>query len=330
MSQIKCLLGGGAGLIGSNLSRHLLDKGYDILIADDFSESHRSNVDSRAKSIAINLANNKDTDELVAAYRPDYIFSLQAMAAEVLSDHVKNRNYVDNTLTTVNLLNAAVNYDVKKITHFSSVAVFAGYIDPPFYETTTPRPHDSYGLSKYLSELECKLTKEKFGLDYSIVRAHNVQGRYVGSSMYRNFIAIICRQALNGEDLTLFGSGLQSRQFSSVKYICDPLEKLMTTNLPIVHLGADKFYTVLEVAQIVQKIARKDGKDVGIVHLPERKEAMHAGLDHSLAREKLGFVDETDIEELCYDVYNWMKEGRFKKVKKAEYEITKGLPPSWL
>lgn len=329
----KVLLGGGAGLCGSWLSRHLLSRGYQVIILDNFSESFRENVplgkDLTCYQVDIN--NFDEVKVIFNAERPDYVFSMQAMAAEIASPFVKARTYRDCLITTANLISNSVQHDVQKFIHFSSVAIWSGRNDPPYFEDTPPSPADSYSIAKWMAELECKITHEQFGLDYSIVRCHNFQGPYLNyASLYRNFLGIAVRQALSDEPITIFGAGDQTRQFSHVKYLCEPLERLLEVHCPVVNLGSDTNYTVLEVAKIIQSIAKRDGKKVDIIHLPARHEALHASCDHGLAKDKLGFKDETDIEYLCYEIYHWVKKQPKREHKKMNFEITKNLPLSWI
>lgn len=332
MKKEKILIGGGAGLCGSHISRYLVNQGYEVLIIDNFSESFSQNIgeDIRYQAFDIGL-HEVYTREVFEFFKPDYVLSLQAMAAEVVSPWVKGRVFKDNVQSLINLLNNCVNFNVKKIIHFSSIAIWAGRTDPPFNEKTEPKPLEDYGLSKLIGEQLCKLTYDQFGLNYSIVRAHNFQGIFLNhSSLYRNFLGIAVREALANRPIPIFGTGKQTRQFSDVSYLCQPIEKLFYTDCPVVNLGADTFYEVAEVANIITKIANKDGKqNVGLEYLPERHEALHAWCDHSFAKQHLGFQDNTDIEKLCNDIYYWVKKQPVRLKQFIDYEITKNLPKYW-
>lgn len=331
MAKIKVLLGGGSGLCGSWFSRHLLNKGYDVVILDDFSESYPENLDPRAKFYLVDISDFKKVQQIFDIEKPDYVYSMQAMAAEIASSFSKSRTYQDNVITTTNLLSASVNIGIRKFIQFGSIAIWAGRDDPPFNEKTPPQPLESYGISKLNCLLECQVTKDQFGLDFSYIIPHNFQGKYVNSnSLYRNFLGIAAREALNRKPIPVFGSGCQTRQFSNIKYLMDPFEKLMYVDCPIVNLGSDIYYKVIDIAETIKKIAYKDGIDTDIKYLPQRHEAQHSWCDHSLAKSILDFDDKTDINELCEDVYNWTKQClKFPPTKKMNFQITNGLPESW-
>lgn len=329
MRKLKVILGGGAGLCGSWLSRHLIDKEYDVIILDDFSESYPENLDSRAKFYLVDISDYTKVQQVFDIEKPDYVFAMAAHAAECLSPWMRMDCYKNCLLTELSLINASINTNVKKIIGFSSMAIY-GNQPAPFLESMQPAAIDPYGQAKISLEVEHKLAKLYHQLDYSIVRPHNFQGKYVNwASMYRNFLGIAVRKALNNENIVVYGSGEQRRAFSDVKFLCEPLEKLLFTDLDIVNIGADKDYSILEVANIIKCIANTDGKNIGIEHAEPRHEVKNAFSEHSLAKSKLAFKDETDIEKLCYEIYHWVKTQPFREVKKSIYEVTKNLYSFW-
>lgn len=327
--RMKIIIGGGNGLCGSWFSRWLLDRGHSVVIIDDLSESYIENLDPRIKFYKQDCSYYQDIDEIFKSEKPDYVYSMQAHAAEILSPFCALDSYQNNLLSIVSFSNACIKHNIKKHILMSSFAIY-GHQKPPFNEKTLPAPADPYSNAKLAAETHVQITKEQFGLDYSIVRAHNFQGPFVNfSSLYRNFIGIAVREALNNRDIPVFSDGLQTRAFSHVKFLCEPLEKLMYIDCPIVNLGAEKPYSIIEVANIIKNIAIKDGKNIETKHLPPRYESIHAFCEHDIAREKLNFVDNTNIEELCNDVYYWVKSQPERELKKVNYEITKNIPEIW-
>lgn len=327
----KILIGGGCGLIGKHLTTYFLDKDYEVVIVDNLSESELRGLDNRAKFYKADIGlDSKLLFDIFRFEAPDFCISAQAMAAEIASPWLKTRTYLDNFISLQNLINNCVRFDVRKILHFSSIAVFAGRDDPPFTERSVPKVNDDYGLSKLMGEESLELTKKQFGLNYSVIRAHNFQGPGMCLNGLRNFLGIAADKARRNFNIPVFGDGLQTRQFTDVKFLCKPIEKLLTTDLNVVNLGADKSYSILQVANIFKEIAHKHGKkDVEISFLPERDEAKHAWMDHSLAKEELGFEDETDIENLCYKIYDWVARQPISVPQKTIFELYKFLPDYW-
>ncbi len=226
----KVLIGGGIGLCGSWLSRHLLDKNYKVVILDDLSESYIENLDSRAKFYLVDISDYKKVQQIFDIEKPDYVYGMQSHAAELLSHWMRIDCYKNNLLTELSLINACVNSNVKKIIGFSSMAIYGNQL-APFTEDMLPSPIDPYGEAKASLEKDHELAKIHYGLDFSIVRPHNFQGPFVNwLNIYRNLVGIAVRKALNNENILVYGDGLQTRAISDVKFLCEPLEKLLFTD----------------------------------------------------------------------------------------------------
>ena len=222
------LITGVAGLLGAHLSRQLLDKGNSVIGIDDLSGGFKSSVDKRVELYAINLSNQCMVNHIFETHSPDYVYHLAAYAAEGLSPYIRRHNYINNIVCSANVINACINHSTKKIIFTSSMAVY-GTGRPPFTEDQLPSPEDPYGIAKYAVEMDLKLAKEHFDLDYSIVRPHNVVGVYQNIwDRYRNVIGIWIRQCMRSEPITIFGDGTQVRAFSDIKFYMKPFERLMT------------------------------------------------------------------------------------------------------
>ena len=192
-------------------------------------------------------------------------------------------------------------------------------------------PIDPYGMAKYAVECDLKMAKTQFGLRYNIVRPHNVLGTYQNIwDRYRNVIGIFIRKTLNGQPILVYGDGEQTRAFSDIKYYMEPFDLLHDNyDGEIFNIGADKYFSLNEVAETVQKIGKKYGYDVPIEHAPPRHEVKHAYCDHTKAKSMLGFRDNTRLEELIEDVFVWAMKEPNRKVKDREYEITKDIYDYW-
>lgn len=226
--KAKVLITGMAGLLGSNFSRHLLAEGYDVVGIDDFSGGYKENLADGAKCVNINLADLEAVDRFFRDEKPDYVYHFAAYAAEGLSPFIRKYNYTNNLICSANLITSSINHDVKKFIFTSSMATYGRENTPPFTEDMQPKPLDPYGVAKYAVEMDLKLAKEQFGLSYSIIRPHNIVGKYQNIwDRYRNVVGIWIRKAMHNEPLTIFGDGLQTRAFSDVKYYFKPFEQLM-------------------------------------------------------------------------------------------------------
>jgi len=327
---MKCLVTGIAGLLGSNFSRHLLSKGYEVVGADDLSGGYKEFVPTSAIFYQVDLANPDAIDQIFNREKPDYVFHFAAYAAVGLSPFIRKFNYTNNVVASANVINNCVNYDIKKIIFTSSMDVY-GTGKTPFREDQRLDPEDPYGVAKYAIEMDLKLAYKMFGLRYSIVRPHNVVGIYQNIwDKYRNVIGIWIRQAIAGEPLTLYGDGTQIRSFSDVKFYMEPFEKLIHDHDgETFNIGADKCYTINEASELVIEVAKEFGIDAKKKYLEKRNEVHSAYCDHTKARSLLSFNDETNLKETVRDMFVWALKEAPRQTRFMDYEIEKNIYSFW-
>jgi len=328
---MRIFVTGCAGLLGSNYSRHLLKNGHHVTGIDDLSGGYKAFIpkDDNFTFKKFNLENRKKVVELFQEYNPDVLLHFAAYAAEGLSPFIRNYNYRNNLICSANLINECINNNTKVI-FTSSMAVY-GEQEPPFTEDKKPQPIDPYGIAKYAVECDLKLAHEQFGLRYNIVRPHNVLGIYQNIwDRYRNVIGIFIRKTLNGQPILVYGDGEQTRAFSDIRYYMEPFDRLLTDHDgEIFNIGADKYFTLNQVAETVQSIGKKYGYDVPIEHGEPRHEVKHAYCDHTKAKTVLEFKDETNLEELIESMFVWAMKQPNRKVKSMEYEVEKNIYGYW-
>jgi UDP-glucose 4-epimerase len=333
----KVLVTGVAGLLGSHLSEYLVNKGHKVFGVDNLSGGYLENIHPSVTFFQIDLTDRIAVEKMMETHKFDFVYHFAAYAAVGLSPFIRNFNYTNNILASVNLINGAIKYSVRKFIFASSMDVY-GEQKPPFTEDMRPNPQDPYGIAKYAIEMDLANAKRQFGLDYWIIRPHNVIGpRQNIWDKYRNVAGIWIRKAMAGEPLTVYGDGTQRRAFSDVKYYMKPFESLMKipTNAgpfysPIINIGADKDVSINELATIVADVAHeKMGVRPPIMHLEPRDEVKDMWCDHSRAKSLLQFEDSTCLYNLIGETWDWAVQIKPKAVKYMEYEINKGLYPYW-
>lgn len=328
MTINKVLITGVAGLIGSHFSKYLLDN-YEVYGIDNLSGGYRENIPSGVIFFEGDLENKQWLAETFKKIKPDYVYHFAAYAAEGLSPFIRNFNYTNNLLSSVNVINECIKNDVKKIIFSSSMAVY-GNNRPPFTEDMKPEPIDPYGIAKYAVEMDLKQAFNQFGLKYSIVRPHNVIGIQQNIwDKYRNVLGIWITKVLKGQNITIFGDGKQTRAFSDIKFCLAPLEKLMTKDGKIFNLGSDKEYSLNETAKIFQKVANEFGYMPKIEYLQQRHEVKHAYCSHKKAKQWLDFQDKTNLKKTIEEMFGWALKQPEREVKQKDYEITKGIYGYW-
>lgn len=316
--------------MGSHVARQCMALGHDVVVVDDLSGGFLENVPAGAEMVEGDVCDVAFVNRLFEGSRFDYVYHLAAYAAEGLSHFIRNFNYSNNVLGSVNLINAAVTHEVDCFVFTSSIAVYgAGQV--PMREDMTPRPEDPYGIAKYAVELDLEAAHRMFGLDYVVFRPHNVYGEGQNTSdRYRNVIGIFMNQIMRGEALTVFGDGEQERAFSYIGDIAPTLARSVHVEEAfnqVFNIGADTPYTVNDLAHT---IARTFGVEAQIDYLPARNEVLHAYSSHEKVQEVFGEMPGTTLDEGVARMAEWAKQiGPRSPSTFGSIEVDRNLPPSW-
>lgn len=332
MKQPITLVTGAAGFIGSHVADELVAKGHRVVGLDDLSGGFIDNVPDGVVFVKGSITDHELIDQLFDTYRFDYVIHTAAYAAEGLSHFIRRYNYENNLIGSVNLINASVRLGtVKCFTFTSSMAVY-GSNQVPMREDMTPMPEDPYGNAKYSVELDLAEAHEMFGLNYVIIRPHNVYGeRQNTSDRYRNVIGIFMNKILRGEPMTIFGDGLQTRAFSYISDVAPIVAATLEREEAwgeIINVGADQPYTILEMAE---QVAEAMGVEPDIIHLEERYEVKHAFTSHEKVERLFGDLRKNvplsvGLEKMAA----WVQGvGAREPSRFGEFEITRRLYDFW-
>ena len=222
------LITGVAGLLGSRLADWIIENKpeYDVVGIDDLSGGYECNVNSKVTFVQENLLNTSALAEIFKQTEPTYVFHFAAYAAEGLSPFIRNYNYQNNLVVTANIINECIIHDVKRLVFTSTLAVYGHGYGGVFSEDQIPKPIDPYGVAKYGCEMDIQIAGEQHGLDWCIIRPHNVYGVKQNIwDKYRNVLGIWMYQHMNGEPMSIFGDGEQKRSFSFIDDCLEPLWK---------------------------------------------------------------------------------------------------------
>ncbi|HCR28972.1 MAG TPA: UDP-glucose 4-epimerase [Opitutae bacterium] len=324
------LVTGAAGFIGSHVAEHCLKLGIDVVATDNLSGGSLDNVPAGCEFVEGDLKSNSFVESLWNRQKFDYVYHLGAYAAEGLSHFIRAYNYRTNLLASVNLLNQAVNHEVKCFVFTSSIAVY-GANQLPMDESMTPLPEDPYGISKYAFELDLRAAHQMFGLNYIIFRPHNVYGpRQNIADKYRNVIGIFMNQLLKGEPMTIFGDGKQTRAFSYIDDVA-PLIARSPRNSKAYqetfNIGADTPHSVLELAH---EVSAAMGKPTDVRHLEARNEVVDAYAKHDKIREVFDCPVPVSLKAGIREMARWVQNRPPSTPEEfCEIEIAKSMPESW-
>jgi len=328
----KILVTGGAGFIGSHVAEELAKRGYFVLVLDDLSGGFRDNVGDGIEFVQGSINDIKLINNLFTRYKFDFVYHLAAYAAEGLSHFIKGFNYNNNLLGSTNLINAAVNTNVRCFVFTSSIAVYGASPALPMTEETPAHPEDSYGIAKLAVEQELKVCKQMFDLNYIIFRPHNVFGeRQNIGDKYRNVVGIFMNQILQNKPMTIFGDGTQTRAFSYIRDVTPIMVDAVQTPAAynqVFNVGADEPCSVNDLAKMV---ARAMNVPPNIIHVPARNEVQDAYSSHDKVRNLFGPRPSYSLEEGLSIMADWVRMHGARNSKKFEnIEITKNFPKAWL
>jgi len=327
------LVTGGAGMIGSWISKQLIDNGHRVVVIDDLSGGVESNVPEGARFICMDICDAPAINRLFSHIHFSAVVHCAAFASENLSHNCRVYTFNSIVIGSSVLINAAINHGIEVFVNLSSIAEYGAQV-PPFLEDDIPLPCEPYGIAKNAVSMDLKSAHEFFGLNYITFRPHNVIGRrqnYADSS--RNVAAIFIRQALEGKSLTIYGDGFQTRAFSPVsqvaRVIAHSIDAPDTWNTAY-NIGGDRVMTVLELANIVRELT---GSQLPHYFLPERKEAKHAHSNHEKVKKAFwGFCDEREtVEECLRDMIDEARSQTLRPIQSLPpIEIQKKLNPAWI
>jgi len=328
---MKILITGVAGLLGSRLSDYIIENHPNVHIVgiDDMSGGYRENVNPKVELWEMNLVNG-DIEECFERHQFDYVYHFAAYAAEGLSPFIRTYNYQNNLVVTSRVITQCIKHNIKRLVFTSTLAVYGHQDGDIFDEVQVPKPIDPYGVAKYGCEMDIQIAGEQHGLDWCIIRPHNVYGvKQNVWDKYRNVLGIWMYQHTIDEPMTIFGDGTQTRAFS---YIDDSLEPLWKASQDkraskeIINLGGIKEYSINEANEILREVV--GGGEVK--YFEGRHEVKHSIPTWQKSIDLLDFEHKTDLKEGLTKMWEWVKTQPVReRFVWPFYELDKGIYSFW-
>ena len=326
------LITGVAGLLGSRLADWIIENKPDVKVVgiDDFSGGYRENVNPKVDLRILDLAKG-DIGSVFRSNSFSHVFHFAAYAAEGLSPFIRCFNYDNNLRATANIINWCIKADVERLVFTSSLAIYGHGYGGIFDEDQIPKPIDPYGVAKFACEMDIQIAGEQHDLDWCIIRPHNVYGIKQNIwDKYRNVLGIWMYQHLNKEQMTIFGDGEQTRAFTFIDDILEPLWEAATSwgaSKQIINLGGTKEICIKSAANILRDVI---GTNKGFKYLEKRHEVKHSIPTFQKSIDLLGYEHKTTMEDGLTQMWNWAKEQPMKpRFKWRNYEIDKGIYSFW-
>ena len=327
------LITGVAGLLGSRLADWIIETYplFNVIGIDNLSGGYAENVNPDVTFINMDLTlEPTKLASIFETHKPDYVFHLAAYAAEGLSPFIRRYNYQNNLVATANIVNECIKHDVNRLVFTSTLAVYGHGYGGIFDEDQIPKPIDPYGVAKYGCEMDIQIAGEQHGLDWCIIRPHNVYGIKQNIwDKYRNVLGIWMFQHLNGLPTTIFGDGQQTRAFS---YIDDSLQPLWNAAIKpdaskqIINLGGIEEYSILEANTILREVIGCDS----VEFLEQRHEVKHSIPTWQKSIDILEFKHKTSLKSGLTEMWKWAQEQPMReRFIWPSYELEKGIYSFW-
>lgn len=306
----RILVTGGAGFLGSHLCDRLVEAGQDVICVDNFFTSQKSNIIHLLDRRNFELIRHDVTHELYLEV--DEIFNLACPAAPGHYQYNPIKTIKTSVMGAINMLGLAKRVKAK-ILHASTSEVYG---DPEVHPQTESYrgnvnpigPRACYDEGKRAAETLMFDYRRQNGVNIRVVRIFNTYGPRMhpyDGRVVSNFI----RQALAGEDITIFGDGRQTRSFCYVDDLVEGLLRMMDApdDFPgPVNLGNPGEFTIRQLAEMVVELSGSKSKIVNARDLPE-DDPLQRQPDITLAKGKLGWEPNVNLREGLERTIEWFK-----------------------
>ena len=266
----KILITGGAGNVGGALARKLVEnKNYNVVIADNLLTGSKSKLPSKDysnwKFVHCDVNSYKEISELMLVNQFDYVFHYAAVVG-VKRTQEQPIAVLNDIEGIRNILQLSKNSSVKRVFYSSSSEVYGEPVELPQHEQTTPlNSRVPYAVVKNVGESFFRSYQKVYGLPYTIFRFFNTYG----PNQSKDFvISKFLTAALQGDDITIYGDGSQTRTFCYVDDNINACLKIFEDNHMIndvINIGGAKEYKIIDVAKTIISLTGSSSK---IIHLP--------------------------------------------------------------
>lgn len=316
------LISGGAGYIGSHVSKLLLDKDYNVIIIDNLVKGYEKLIDKRAKFYKGDISDKKILEKIFNENKIDAVLHFAAFieAGESMKEPAKY--FKNNVSKSISFLNFLIKKGVNKIIFSSSAAVYGAPEYTPIDEEHTKKPINNYGLTKLIIEKILDSYAKAYNLRYISLRYFNAAGAEEDASLGEmhepetHLIPNILKTVKGEkEKIFVFGEdydtkdGTCIRDFIHVKDLAkahlNALEKIDEIKKDVFNLGGGKGVSVKEVIDLCEKIT---GKKIN-KEFKEKREGDPPVLIASSekANKLLDWKAEKTIQDIIKDAWNWEK-----------------------
>jgi UDP-glucose 4-epimerase len=303
--QMKVLVTGGAGFIGSHILERLVQLGSSTVAVDDLSNGSKKNIPSGVVCYEVGITDRR-LAEIFDRERPDAVVH-QAAQVSVGKSFVHPSIDADtNIMGTLNILQCCRDYNVKRIVYASSCAVYGNPQFLPVTEDHPLNPMSMYAASKATAESYVHLHHQMFGLQYAILRYANVYGPRQTLDSDGAVVPTFIATMLHRESPIIYGNGRQTRDFIHVRDVADAnVAALQATESGVFNISSGSSIEVLTLYEMLKDITQCD---VGIQFEPaQHGDILHSELNDHRARSVLKWTPSHSLKHGLRETVSYYK-----------------------
>lgn len=315
---MKILVTGGAGFIGSHVADAYIAQGHDVAVLDNLSTGRREFVNPRARFYQADISDDDTVREVFASGQFDLVNHHAAQVDVRVSVREPQFDARVNIVGLLNILEACREFSVKKLIFISSGGVIYGEPEKlPVPEDAPKKPISPYGVAKLTSEFYLFSYKQTHGLEYIALRYANVYGPRQTPKSEANVISTFSSQFLQGEPVTIFGDGSQTRDFVFVRDVVTAnllaTEQISEINRAPARSIDDLAFNVgtgraTSVNELRKRFSHVLGRECAACYAPPRPgELQRNALDISKAQRFLRFEPKASLDEGLRETVSWVK-----------------------
>ena len=318
----KILVTGGAGYIGSFMVRHLKEKGFNVIIADNLSQGYKEAVKDFRLEIIDLAAEKEKLDLLFERERFDGVIHMAGFIQMGESFTNPSKYFQNNLMAALNVMDAMVKHHVSNFILSSSAGVYGNPESLPIKEEDKREPLNPYGETKYMIEKMLEWYSKIYDLRFMSIRYFNAAGASLDGEIGEDhpdeshLIPLIIKAGLKGEKFTVYGNDYKTEDGTCIRDYIHVLDLVETHEIALKKLlggsqsnfynaGVGRGYSNNEVVEMVEKVT---GLKINVEYGPRREgdaDSLYASIDK--IKKDFNWSPKYTLEDIVRSAYEWHK-----------------------